>query len=157
MNPAFDTIKQVSRERTRQLLMALEFMPKEQLKWRAGKCGKSPLEVYLECGGNILMAAKLLRGETAGWQQVLDEVLPKAMSVTGLDEAKGVMDKYLQEFFSALNNVEESRLAETIDLPWGGRMELGEWLQRTPDSICYYCGQLAYVQSLLENGKTMRL
>jgi len=157
MNPTVEAVKELSKERMRQLVMALEFVPRERLQWRMTECGKSPMEIYLECGGNLLMNAKILRGEAVGSRKTPEAFLPEAKSFPDLQGARAMMQEYLQEFVSALDNLDESRMGEKVELPWGQTMTVREFIGRTASHACYYCGQLTYLQSLLGGGEARRV
>ena len=149
MNPTIEAAKEITREQTRQLTLALEFIPQERRGWVPSGCAKTPLGIYLECAGTYLWAARFLLGESADWAQVL----PKAKDCPGLAEAKKLMEKYQNEFFSALEGLDESRLGETVSLPWGEKMTLGQYLLLPSYHTCYHCGQLNYIQALLGDGE----
>jgi len=149
MNPTIEAAKEITREQTRQLTLALEFIPQERRHWVPRGCAKTPQDIYLECAGTYLWAAKFLRKEPLDWSQAL----PKAKDCPGLEEAKGLMEKYQQEFFTALDDLDESRLGETAEMPWGEKMSLGQYIFLPSYHTCYHCGQLNYIQTLLGDGE----
>ncbi|NIM06016.1 MAG: hypothetical protein GTN69_01480 [Armatimonadetes bacterium] len=157
MNPTIESVKQVSKERMRQLVMAMEFMPLEGLQWRANECVKSPLEIYLECVGGLLMAAQILRGETADWERLLSVGLPEVERFPTLEGAKAMMKRYQEEFFAALDSLDESRLGEIIDLPWGAKMSISEFILLPAKCACFHCGQISFYEALLGGGTVKAL
>lgn len=150
MHPILEQLKEVSQERARKLAMAMEFIPKERLHWRLPDCDKSPLELYLECSGAFLMTAKLLRGEQVKQNALLDLVLPESEGFPDLEGAKAMMARFQREFFDALENLDESKLNEIMDLPSGDKATLAKVVLGPVQKVCYLCGQLDYYSALLK-------
>lgn len=145
MHSTIAVVKEMTQEQTRQLTMALEYIPENQRLWRASGCAKTPQEIYLECAGTYLWAAKFLRGEAADWSQLM----PKSQEYSDLASAKQLMDDWLQEFFAAIDGIDESRMGEEIDPGWGDKMPLQQFLLLPSYHTCYHAGQLNYIQTLL--------
>lgn len=151
MNTTFEEPTDISEERMQQFIMALEFIPHDQQQWLAGKCTKSPIEIYLQLGGTFLLAAKLLRGESTIWSGAMDEVLSFAKNTPDLEYAKELMENFQQEFFVALDNSDDASLAGTIDLPWGGTVPVRDFLFNVSQSSIFCSELLSYYQGLLKS------
>jgi len=149
MNPTTEAAKAITKEQTRQLNLAMEFIPEEKRRWKAGGCAKTPMDIYLECVVTYLWAAKLLRGESVDWAQLAR----KAQEFSDFEKAKALAEQWQQEFFSAMDEVSQSRLEDKIDPGWGEKMPLGQFLFLPSYHVCYHCGQLNYVQTLLGDGE----
>ena len=149
MIPLAERVKNVSKERLQQLIMAMEFVPQDKLQWRPSGCAQTPVETYLQCGGSFLMAARAMRGRKVHWGDLYNEVLTTARSVPSLEEAKAAMERYYQEFLTALEELDESQLEQMIEMPWGGSVPMSQFISLPAQHTCYYCGQLNFYETLL--------
>jgi hypothetical protein len=149
MSPAIQAAKEITREQTRQLNIAIEHISAERLKWCPSGCAKTPMAIYLECAATYPWAAKFLRGEEVEWEKLM----PRPEEISGLEELKELMEAAQEEFFSALEDLEESRLGEMVDLPWGEKISLGQYIFLPSYHVCYHVGQLNYIQTLLGDGE----
>ena len=145
MNPMIEAVKAVTAEETRELNLAMDFIPVEKHNWCAGGCAKTPLQIYLECAGALRLMARLIQGKPA--DRAEGHVKPEDYPT--YKDAKALMEKSLQELNAALDSLEESRLAEIVEMPWGMKMPMTQVIFLGSYHTSYHNGQLNYIQTLL--------
>ncbi len=145
MHPTIEAAKEITKEQTRQITLAMEFIPEGRRNWVPSGCAKTPMEIYMECAGCYMFFARLVQGEAADW----GEVLRKAKEDRSLDDAKRLMDEYQEALFKALDSLPESKLNEKMILPWGQETTWGQFAFLASYHTCYHAGQLNYIQTLL--------
>ncbi|NIM06015.1 MAG: hypothetical protein GTN69_01475 [Armatimonadetes bacterium] len=145
MNPMTEAAKEITEEQTRHLDSALEHIPEERREWCAGGCAKTPMAIYRECARAYLWAAETIRGNEVNW----DLLAPRVEDCPDFESAKAALEKNQSEFFAALEEIDESRLAEMVKMPWGEELSLGQYILLPSYHTCYHVGQLNYIQTLL--------
>jgi hypothetical protein len=138
--------KQLTKGETCRLTASLKFIPQERHHWIPGGCAKSAMEIYLQCAGEYLNMAKFLRGDIPlPWEEVLEA----ATAHLTFDKARELMQDNENQFLLALDEMDEARMDETIESPWGEKMTWGQFILSASYHLAYHCGQLNYIQTLL--------
>jgi DinB family protein len=134
-------LKTVGQAQSR-FLYGLEKTPDERLNWSPSETASTPLQIAGKLAGFLGVMAHMFQERT------MPERPPTPPPPPGSrEEAKAAITAASGRLQSAIERLSEPDLSQTVTMPWGTTVAIGELIWSVTGVIGYWQGQLNYLQT----------